>query len=76
MKVLSQPVQATTFYRRGDREKYTELMTMLQEVNPQLFSYQLFDLDRDPGQRENLAARSEHAATRTELRARSLELVP
>jgi ABC-type uncharacterized transport system involved in gliding motility auxiliary subunit len=49
MKVLSQPVQATTFYRRGDREKYTELMTMLQEVNPQLFSYQLFDLDRAPG---------------------------
>jgi ABC-type uncharacterized transport system involved in gliding motility auxiliary subunit len=49
MKALSQPVQATTFYRRGDREKYTELMTMLQEVNPQLFSYQLFDLDRAPG---------------------------
>jgi len=49
MKALSQPVQATTFYRRGDREKYAELMTMLQEVNPHLFSYQLFDLDRAPG---------------------------
>lgn len=49
MKALSQPVQATTFYRRGDREKYAELMTMLQEANPQLFSYQLFDLDRAPG---------------------------
>jgi gliding motility-associatede transport system auxiliary component len=49
MKSLSQPVQATTFYRRGDREKYDELMTMLQEANPQLFSYQLFDLDRAPG---------------------------
>jgi ABC-type uncharacterized transport system involved in gliding motility auxiliary subunit len=49
MKAIPEPVQATTFYRRGDREKYTELMTMLQEVNPQLFSYQLFDLDRSPG---------------------------
>ena len=49
MKAISQPVQATTFYRRGDREKYAELMTMLQETNPQLFSYQLFDLDRAPG---------------------------
>jgi hypothetical protein len=49
LKALSQPVRATTFYRRGDREKYNELMTMLQETNPQLFSYQLFDLDRAPG---------------------------
>ena len=49
LKAISQPVQATTFYRRGDREKYTDLMTMLQETNPQLFSYQLFDLDRTPG---------------------------
>lgn len=49
LKALSQPVQATTFYRRGDREKYAELMTMLQEASPQLFSYQLFDLDRAPG---------------------------
>jgi ABC-type uncharacterized transport system involved in gliding motility auxiliary subunit len=49
LQALSQPVQATTFYRRGDREKYAELMTMLQEASPQFFSYQLFDLDRTPG---------------------------
>jgi len=45
---LSQPVQATVFYRRGDREKHDELLRLLAEQNPN-FTYQLFDLDRAPG---------------------------
>jgi len=45
---LAQPVQATVFYRRGDREKHNELLSLMAEENPR-FSYQLFDLDRAPG---------------------------
>jgi hypothetical protein len=45
---LAQPVQVTVFYRRGDREKHNELLSLMTEENPR-FSYQLFDLDRAPG---------------------------
>ncbi|MGE0827002.1 MAG: GldG family protein [Candidatus Binatia bacterium] len=45
---LSEPVQATVFYRRGEREKHEELLRLLVEHSPN-FSYQLFDLDRAPG---------------------------
>ncbi|MGE0682907.1 MAG: GldG family protein [Candidatus Binatia bacterium] len=48
LHALQQPVQATVFYRRGDREKHDELLgLMAQETSS--FSYQLFDLDRTPG---------------------------
>lgn len=47
-RALSQPVQATVFYRRGDREKHEELLRLLSEQS-QNFTYQLFDLDRAPG---------------------------
>jgi ABC-type uncharacterized transport system involved in gliding motility auxiliary subunit len=47
-RALSQPVQATVFYRRGDREKHEELLRLLSEQSPN-FTYQLFDLDRAPG---------------------------
>ena len=47
-RALSQPVQATVFYRRGDREKHEELLRLLAEQS-QNFTYQLFDLDRAPG---------------------------
>jgi gliding motility-associatede transport system auxiliary component len=45
---LTQPVQATLFYRRGDREKYDELLGLMAQESS-FFSYQLFDLDRAPG---------------------------
>ena len=45
---LTQQVQATVFYRRGDREKHEELLSLLAQESP-LFSYRLFDLDRAPG---------------------------
>lgn len=45
---LSQPVQTTIFYRRGDREKHDELLALMAQESP-FFSYQLFDLDRAPG---------------------------
>jgi ABC-type uncharacterized transport system involved in gliding motility auxiliary subunit len=45
---LSQPVQATVFYRRGDREKHNELLNLMAEESS-FFTYQLFDLDRAPG---------------------------
>ena len=47
-RALSQPVKATVFYRRGDREKHDELLRLLAEQTPN-FTYQLFDLDRAPG---------------------------
>jgi hypothetical protein len=47
-RALPQPVQATVFYRRGDREKHEELLRLLAEQSPN-FTYQLFDLDRAPG---------------------------
>ncbi len=45
---LTQPVQATVFYRRGDREKHDELFGLMAQESS-FFSYQLFDLDRAPG---------------------------
>lgn len=48
LQALQQPVQTTVFYRRGDREKYDELLNLMGQETP-LFSYQLFDLDRAPG---------------------------
>jgi ABC-type uncharacterized transport system involved in gliding motility auxiliary subunit len=45
---LTQPVQATVFYRRGDREKHDELLGLMAQESS-FFSYQLFDLDRAPG---------------------------
>ena len=47
-QALAQPVQASVFYRRGDREKHDELLRLLAEQTPN-FTYQLFDLDRAPG---------------------------
>jgi ABC-type uncharacterized transport system involved in gliding motility auxiliary subunit len=48
LHALKEPVQATVFYRRGDREKHDELLNLMAQETP-LFSYQLFDLDRAPG---------------------------
>jgi ABC-type uncharacterized transport system involved in gliding motility auxiliary subunit len=48
LHALQQPVQATVFYRRGDREKHDELLGLMAQETP-AFSYQLFDLDRAPG---------------------------
>jgi ABC-type uncharacterized transport system involved in gliding motility auxiliary subunit len=48
LHALQQPVQATVFYRRGDREKHDELLGLMAQETPS-FSYQLFDLDRAPG---------------------------
>ncbi|MBI3300613.1 MAG: GldG family protein [Deltaproteobacteria bacterium] len=48
LRGLTQPVQATVFYRRGDREKHDELFGLMAQESP-FFSYQLFDLDRAPG---------------------------
>lgn len=48
LHALQKPVQATVFYRRGDREKHDELLGLMAQETP-LFSYQLFDLDRTPG---------------------------
>ena len=48
LHALKQPVQATVFYRRGDREKHGELLGLMAQESP-MFSYQLFDLDRAPG---------------------------
>jgi len=48
LHALTQPVQATIFYRRGDREKHDELFGLMAQESP-FFSYQLFDLDRAPG---------------------------
>ncbi len=45
---LTEPVQATVFYRRGDREKHDELFGLMAQESS-FFSYQLFDLDRAPG---------------------------
>lgn len=45
---LTKPVQATVFYRRGDREKHDELLGLMAQESA-FFSYQLFDLDRAPG---------------------------
>jgi len=45
---LTQPVQTTVFYRRGDREKHGELLGLMEEESS-FFTYQLFDLDRTPG---------------------------
>lgn len=42
------PVQATIFYRRGDREKHDELLSLMHQANA-LFQYRLYDLDRAPG---------------------------
>jgi iduronate 2-sulfatase len=39
-------------------------------------SEELFDLDRDPAQRQDLAGRAENAAIQADLRVRSRELVP
>jgi ABC-type uncharacterized transport system involved in gliding motility auxiliary subunit len=47
-RALPQPVQATVFYRRGDREKHEELLRLLAEQSSN-FTYQLYDLDRAPG---------------------------
>jgi hypothetical protein len=38
-------------------------------------SEELFDLERDPAARQNLAGRAEHAAVQADLRARSQEKV-
>jgi hypothetical protein len=48
LHALKNPVQATVFYRRGDREKHDELLGLMAQETP-LFTYQLFDLDRAPG---------------------------
>jgi len=48
LRALPRPVQATLFYRRGDREKHDELFGLMAQETP-LFTYQLFDLDRAPG---------------------------
>jgi len=48
LRSLTQPVQATLFYRRGDREKYDELLGLMARESS-FFTYQLFDLDRAPG---------------------------
>jgi len=48
LHALPQPVQATIFYRRGDREKHDELLNLMAQETS-LFTYQLFDLDRAPG---------------------------
>src|SRR5262249_7833550 len=48
LRSLTRPVQATVFYRRGDREKHDELLGLMAQESP-FFSYQLFDLDRAPG---------------------------
>jgi ABC-type uncharacterized transport system involved in gliding motility auxiliary subunit len=48
LQSLTQPVQATVFYRRGDREKHDELLGLMAQESP-FFSYHLFDLDRAPG---------------------------
>ena len=48
LQSLTQPVQTTVFYRRGDREKHDELLGLMAQESP-FFSYQLFDLDRAPG---------------------------
>jgi ABC-type uncharacterized transport system involved in gliding motility auxiliary subunit len=48
LHALKQQVQATVFYRRGDREKHGELLGLMAQETP-LFTYQLFDLDRAPG---------------------------
>jgi len=48
LRGLTQGVQATVFYRRGDRDKHDELLGLMAEESP-FFSYQLFDLDRAPG---------------------------
>lgn len=57
LHALKQQVQATVFYRRGDREKHDELLGLMAQETP-LFTYQLFDLDRAPGlaQRYGVAA--------------------
>lgn len=48
LHALNKPVQATVFYRRGEREKHSELLDLMTQETS-LFSYQLFDLDRAPG---------------------------
>src|SRR5262245_5473254 len=48
LRSLTQPVQTTVFYRRGDREKHDELLGLMAQESP-FFTYQLFDLDRAPG---------------------------
>jgi len=48
LHALNKPVQATVFYRRGEREKHSELLDLMTQETP-FFSYQLFDLDRAPG---------------------------
>lgn len=48
LHALQKQVQATIFYRRGDREKHDELLGLMAQETP-LFTYQLFDLDRAPG---------------------------
>ncbi len=45
---ITSPVQATIFYRRGDREKHDELLSLMHQANA-LFQYRLYDLDRAPG---------------------------
>ena len=42
------PIQASVFYRRGDREKHDELLSLMHHENA-LFQYRLYDLDRAPG---------------------------
>lgn len=48
LDAISTPIQATVFYRRGDREKHNELLKLMSDQNP-LFQYTLYDLDRTPG---------------------------
>ncbi len=48
LHALTQPVQVTIFYRRGDREKYDELLGLMTQET-RFLTYQLFDLDRAPG---------------------------
>src|SRR5262249_28883805 len=48
LRSLTRPVQATVFYRRGDREKHDELLNLMAQESP-FFEYKLFDLDRAPG---------------------------
>jgi ABC-type uncharacterized transport system involved in gliding motility auxiliary subunit len=45
---LTQAVEVTAFYRRGERSKYDQLLGLMAQETP-LLGYRLFDLDRAPG---------------------------
>ena len=48
LDTITFPIQAIVFYRRGDREKHDELLSLMHQEN-RLFQYRLYDLDRTPG---------------------------